>query len=144
MPSLPDTLRVLHAGFDLMAHITASKSKLLGLADLYWSWCLQPERNLLKQRLIVFRSTVRSSFAQQICSFSSTSSWCSSNSQSISSRIRKRWMFICEAWSEAMHNVSAHWLPRYNQPQQVPFTAWIDSRARNYENITTLLAHPYK
>ena len=55
--------------------------------------------------------------------------WPDSDSESMSSRIRQRCTFTSAAfkshteWSEAMHNVSAHQLPQYYQPQQVPSTA---------------------
>ena len=68
-------------------------------------------------------------FAQQISLVASLELWPSSNSCSISPRIRLRYTFVCAAFtrSEAMHNVSAHQLPRYYQLLRVPSIVWIVS-----------------
>ena len=50
--------------------------------------------------------------------------------------------------SEAMHNMSAHQLPQYYQPQWAPPIVWTTSVVRymlqssTYQNIANLLTHP--
>ena len=67
MLSLPDTLKVLLAGFVLMTWSTALESPMFGQPDLVWSWAfLQPEKNFLNHLVNVLKSTAPILFSQQI------------------------------------------------------------------------------
>ena len=118
-----DILQMLLVGFASMA----SESTVLGPPDLAWSSSvLQPERNFLNYRNL---DQLRLHLSLNKCLLvASVALWPTSNSWNIISRIRLCCTFIGAAFkSHTMHNVSAHQLLRYYQPQWILCTAWTAS-----------------
>ena len=104
---------------------------LLNLLDLAWSSkFLQPEQNFFNQPVTILLLTVPSSFAQQMFLVASATYG--------QIRTRKAWVpiwvsiarssmrLLNHSRCEAMHNVSAHQLPRYYQLHRLLNIVWTD------------------
>ena len=114
--SSPDILSVLLIGFASMAWSTALESTVLGLLVLAW-WLrfFQPKQNFLNCLVTFCTINVFSCFYNLV--------W------TCKAYVPKLDYVTCSSVQFVNHsvNVSAHQLPLYYKPQQVPFTAWTAS-----------------
>ena len=139
IPSSPDTLRVLLVSFVFMAWSSATKFTDFALSAIVKSSrFLQREQDLLKNKIVLRWSPAPSPFAQQMFFDVSTALWCSSNSRSISSRIRLHCMFIRAAFKsypEEMHYMSVHQIAWYSQTQLIlPQLEQLRSHNKHFKN----------